>query len=251
MSKLTKEYLFYTFFIMIVCWGIFLWCSVSGINIEDNYLLYLPYLLGGWSPTIASYVVLKKNGNVNSFKEWMKNVFDFKHSVNSYLTVVIFAVAYILTQCLVSGYEKRTPLYMIIVMIPMMIIAGGLEEAGWRYIFQPELEKKYSYSASSIIVSVVWWLWHLPLFYVNNGAELGLNYIAYGVNVLGLSFALACIKKNTGSVWLCVLFHSIVNSLTGIYSVNENILGNIVAAVVLIVFSHIFVRSNAVKRIMY
>ena len=69
MSKLTKEYLFYTFFIMIVCWGIFLWCSVSGINIEDNYLLYLPYLLGGWSPTIASYVVLRKSGNVNSFKE--------------------------------------------------------------------------------------------------------------------------------------------------------------------------------------
>lgn len=251
MSKLAKEYLFYTFLIMIVCWGIFLWCSVLGINIEDNYLLYLPYLLGGWSPTIASYVVLRKNGNVNSFKEWMKNVFDLKHSISSYLTVVVFAVAYILTQCLVSGYEKGTPLYMIIVMIPMMIIAGGLEEAGWRYIFQLELEKKYSYSASTIIVSVVWWLWHLPLFYVNNGAELGLNYIAYGVNVLGLSFALSCIKKNTGSVWLCVLFHSIVNSLTGIYSVNENIWGNIVAAVVLIVFSHIFVRSNAVKRIMY
>ena len=140
---------------------------------------------------------------------------------------------------------------MIIVMIPMMIIAGGLEEAGWRYIFQPELEKKYSYSVSTIIVSVVWWLWHLPLFYVNNWAELGLNYIAYGVNVLGLSFALSCIKKNTGSVWLCVLFHSIANSLIGIYSVNENIWGNIVAAVVLIVFSHIFVKSNIVKRIMY
>ncbi len=134
----------------------------------------------------------------------MKNVFDFKHSVSSYLTVVVFAVAYILTQCLVSGYEKGTPLYMIIVMIPMMIIAGGLEEAGWRYIFQPELEKKYSYSVSTIIVGVVWWLCHLPLFYVNNGAELGLNYIAYGVNVLGLSFALACIKKNTEGVWLCV-----------------------------------------------
>ena len=66
MSKLAKEFLFYTFLIMIVCWGIFLWCSVSGITIEDNYLLYLPYLLGGWSPTIASYVVLRKNGNVVS-----------------------------------------------------------------------------------------------------------------------------------------------------------------------------------------
>lgn len=82
-------------------------------------------------------------------------------------------------------------------------------------------------------------------------SKLAKEYLFYGVNVLGLSFALASIKKNTGSVWLCVLFHSIVNSLTGIYNVKENICGNIVAAVVLIVFSYIFVKSNTVKRIMY
>ena len=43
MSKLAKEYLFYTFLIMIVCWGIFLWCSVSGINIEDKYIKTIFY----------------------------------------------------------------------------------------------------------------------------------------------------------------------------------------------------------------
>jgi membrane protease YdiL (CAAX protease family) len=236
---------------MIVCWGICLVCSLNDISLNNSYLLYIPYLLGGWSPTIASFISLKKNSKVKNFKDWLRNVFDFKHNIFAYVMVLIFTISYILPLCLVSGYENGKPLFAIVVMIPIMLFGGGLEEAGWRYIFQPELEKKYSYSVSTIIVSVVWWLWHLPLFYVNNGAELGLNYIAYGVNVLGLSFALACIKKNTGSVWLCVLFHSIVNSLTVIYSVNENIWGNIVAAVVLIVFSHIFVKSNAVKRIMY
>lgn len=43
-------------------------------------------------------------------------------------------------------------------MIPMMFVGGGLEEAGWRYILQPELEKKYSFTVSTIIVSIIWWL---------------------------------------------------------------------------------------------
>ncbi len=57
MSKLSKEYLLYTFSIMLVCWGgICLVCNLNNISLNDNYLLYIPYLLGGWSPTIASYI---------------------------------------------------------------------------------------------------------------------------------------------------------------------------------------------------
>lgn len=250
MSKLSKAFLVYTFSIMIIGWGVYLWCSLCGLSLDDNYMLYAPYLLGGWSPTIASFIVLKKNSKIGSFKEWIKNVFDFKHSIFSYLMVVVFGVVYILTQCLISGYENRTPLYMLIIMIPMMIFAGGLEEAGWRYILQPEMEKKYSYFISTIIVSIIWWLWHLPLFYINYGVQFGRIYLTFGVNVLGLSFALACIKKNTGSVWLCVLLHSIVNALTGIYSVKDNINGNIVATVILIVSSLVLVKINNVKKIM-
>ncbi len=200
MSKLSKNYLSLTFLIMLVCWGICLLCSFNGILINDNKLLYVPYALGGWSPTIASYFSLKRSGEVAGFRDWLKNVFDFKHSVLSYLMVVIMAILFILPQCLISGYETKLPIYAIIVMIPMMLFGGGLEEAGWRYILQPELEKKYSFTVSTIIVSVIWWLWHLPLFYVQGTSQYGQNFFGFGIGVLGLTFALASIRKNTGSV---------------------------------------------------
>ena len=38
--------------------------------------------------------------------------------------------------------------------------------------------------------------------------------------ILGLSFMLAVIRKLTGSVWLCVLCHAIVNSMTNFYHKN-------------------------------
>ena len=71
----------------------------------------------------------------------------------------------------------------------------------------------------------------------------------FGLNVLGLSFALACIRRNTNSVWLCVLFHCIINSLSGIYIVNNNILGNIVSALIVIVCSLVLIRLGEKKKI--
>lgn len=224
-------------------------CGLNGIFFNDNILLYIPYLLGGWSPTIASFIVLKKNNEVKNFKDWLRNVFDFKHNIFAYVMVLIFTISYILPLCLVSGYENGKPLFSIVVMIPIMLFGGGLEEAGWRYIFQPELEKKYNYFVATIIVSVIWWLWHLPLFYIPGVAQDGMNFGLFAIKVLGLSFALASIKKNTNSVWLCVLFHCLVNSLAGIYVVSDNVMGAVVTTIVLIVVSFIFNKVNNNKKI--
>lgn len=249
MSKLSKNYIVYTYFITGVCWGVCFICSLIGISLKDNYLLYVLYLLGGLSPTIASFISLKKNKRITNIKEWLKNVFDFKHNILSYTMVIILGILFIVPQCLISGYENGAPLITVIVMIPLMIIGGGLEEAGWRYILQPELEKKYKFIKSTIIVSIVWWLWHLPLFYIQGVSQYGKNFLAFGINTLGLSFALASIRKITNSVWLCVLFHCITNSLYGIYIINDNIWGSIVTTIILIFSSLVCKKINEMRNI--
>lgn len=102
MSKLNKNYLSLTFLIMLIGWGICLLYSFNGASLNDNKWLYAPYLLGGWSPTIASYLSLKSNSKVADIKEWLKNIFDFQHNIFSYLMVVMMAVIFILPQRSVS-----------------------------------------------------------------------------------------------------------------------------------------------------
>lgn len=104
MNKLVKDYLVYTFLIMVLCWGTCTVCSFNGILLNENDILYIPYLLGGWSPTIASFFALKKNNKVTDFKDWLKNVFDFRHNVFSYLMVIVLGILFIVPQCLISGY---------------------------------------------------------------------------------------------------------------------------------------------------
>ena len=249
MNKLIKDYLSITFLIMIICWGISIVCSINGIILKNNPLLYVPYLIGGWSPTIASYISLKKNNQIKGFKDWIKHIFDFKHNLLSYLMVIFLGVVYILPQIFISGYKSGFPLYAIVLMVPIMLIFGGLEETGWRYILQSELEKKHNFLLSTLAVSVIWWIWHLPLFFIQGVAQYGQNYFAFGLSVLGLAFALASIRKNTNSVCLCVLFHCIVNSLGGIYKINENIIGNLVSAIILVIISLVLVKINNKKKV--
>ena len=56
-----------------------------------------------------------------------------------------------LLMCLIGGYEKKAPAYMVFWMFYAMLFGGGLEEAGWRYITFPELDKKFGFVISSFV----------------------------------------------------------------------------------------------------
>lgn len=245
MSKLSRKFLFWTFAMVIAFWGTCVICSFIGITKVDHGWLNIPFILGGFSPTIASFIVMYKQKGV---KGWLCDIFDFKHSILMYGMVVALNALIVFSQCMISGYEIGSPLYMAILNLPIMLVGGGLEEAGWRYILQPELEKKYSFFVSTLLVAVIWWFWHLPLFHVQGVAQYGQNFLIYGINVLGVSFALAAIRRVSSSTWLCVLFHCISNSLTGVFRTNNTIVGSVATTVIVIVVSMVLVAVTDKKK---
>ncbi|MDR1214943.1 MAG: CPBP family intramembrane metalloprotease [Propionibacteriaceae bacterium] len=242
MSKLNKWYLGLTFSIMLICWGICVLCSLNGIVMSEYYILYVPWILGGLSPTIASYVTLKKNGEVKGFKDWLKIVFNFKRgSVLAYVAVIVFGILTFLPQSIIAGYENGAALYLLPLLMVAMLVGGGLEEAGWRLVLQPELEKKFNYTVSTVIVAVIWSLWHLPLFFIQGVSQYRTDYGIFCIGVFGLSFALASLRKITGGVALCVLFHCTSNALSSIFITKQSVLGSTVAAISTIALSYVVI----------
>lgn len=58
---------------------------------------------------------------------------------------------YYVLGCAINGFEFGTPLFMLIVILPMMLFYGGNEEVGWRMILQPELENRYGFNIATIL----------------------------------------------------------------------------------------------------
>ena len=248
MKNLSINYLVWTFIIVIICWGSCVVFSMNGITLTNTPLLYIPYMVGGFSPTIASFIALKQSGRVNSFKDWVKGIFDFKHKPAIYLFVIVFSLLTFLPQCLVAGYEQTAPLYMIFLFLPQMLVGGGLEEVGWRHVLQPELEKRFSFIPSTIIVCIIWWLWHLPLFFIEGTWQFDRSFWAFGISIIGLSFALAAVRKKTNGTWLCIVFHTFTNTWGGIYSANDSIIGSIASSAALVIVALIWVKIDFRKR---
>ena len=239
MTTLSKQFLRDMFIIMALCWGTCVVCSAFDIRLSQYPILYIPYILGGLSPTIGSWLCERSNDRTIRFGTWIRKIFNFRCSIVSYLVLIALAVIFFLPQCLISGYDDGAPLLFVPFMLPVMLFCGGLEETGWRDVLQPELEKKVGFTLAALIVGVIWWIWHTPLFFIKDVSQYGADFLTFGINVVGLSFALAAIRKVTGSVWMCVLFHSLINSLHGVFIIHNNILGNVAAAVLMIACSYI------------
>lgn len=243
-KKLVEEFLIITFAIMAVFWGgCALISQIFNLTI-NNIFLRIMHIIGGFSPTIASYISLKRNNKVENLKEWFKKIFDIKHNILTYVLVILFVLIYYILGCTINGFEFGTPLFMLIVILPMMLLYGGNEEVGWRMILQPELEKKYGFNAATIFTAIIWWLWHLPIFFIKGTSNANMNYFLFAIMCLTLCYALATIRKVSKGVFPCILTHCLINGLSSIFIFNYSWLSCCASLIVTIIVSMLILNIN-------
>jgi membrane protease YdiL (CAAX protease family) len=91
------------------------------------------------------------------------------------------------------------------------------EEIGWRGFALPRLASRFGYGGGSILLGVIWALWHLPLFFVRDADTYGQSFVLYTLQVTAISVAIAWLYQRTnGSLLLTMLMHSAINQTKGI-----------------------------------
>lgn len=133
---------------------------------------------------------------------------------------------------------------MLIIILPMMLFGGGNEEVGWRMILQPELEKKFNFHIATIFTAIIWWLWHLPIFFINGTTNANMNYFLFGIMCLTLCYALATIRKLSNCIFPCILTHCLINGLSAIFLFNYSWLSCCISLIVTIIVSMLILNIN-------
>jgi membrane protease YdiL (CAAX protease family) len=102
---------------------------------------------------------------------------------------------------------------MVAVTISSTIIGGQAgEEIGWRGFALPRLAARLGYGAGSIVLGIIWALWHLPLFFLRDADKFGQSFPIYALQVTAISVAIAWLYQRTnGSLLLAMLMHSAIN----------------------------------------
>jgi membrane protease YdiL (CAAX protease family) len=98
-----------------------------------------------------------------------------------------------------------------------IFLVGPLEEFGWRGYVLDRLQEKWNAVMSSLILGVVWSLWHLPLFFIKDTYQYNLgagsqSFWLFMMGIIPLNFVFTWIFNHTErSTLAAMLFHFMVN----------------------------------------
>ena len=178
--------------------------------------------LGGLSSALWGCVFqVRHNGKRPA--DIVKDFFRFKAGLKWYILTAVF-ILLSFADVLPGGSFKAVNAFAIPLLFLKAIAFGGIEELGWRYTFQPYIEKKVPYFAAALITFACWGVWHFLFFYID-GSLSSVQPVSFLFSLLTMSFLLSAIYRISGNLWLCVLAHSLINTFSQVTSGGSRYIG--------------------------
>jgi membrane protease YdiL (CAAX protease family) len=127
-------------------------------------------------------------------------------------SICIVVSSFILTYYKIDYVPWKGDMSFYILSFFAMLIGSVAEEIGWRGFLLPNLQKKHTPFASSIIVGILWGVWHLNFM----GGILG--FILYTITIIEMSILMSWVyNKSNGSMLLMTLWHLVFNLSSHIF----------------------------------
>jgi membrane protease YdiL (CAAX protease family) len=191
-------------------------------------LSWYPWLIALWrgetsgpnplGPFVAALIVTALSGGRLAVKDLLARIVRWRVGVQWYLFALFAPVLIcicasalnILWGGAVKYPESFHALDLVEQFVFILLFIGLGEEPGWRGFGVENLQKIFSPLTTSLIIWVVWSVWHLPLF----GSEFNPDILpAFFINVLAASIIQTWLYNRTNrSILLPMIFHAAVNT---------------------------------------
>ena len=125
-------------------------------------------------------------------------------------------LAYLLGTALGLDSLDRQTLLRAFISAPVAILSACLtaigEEIGWRGFLWPLLRRRRSFLLSSLLIGIVWWLYHLPLILFGWYGTLG-GIPAFTVAIAGFTLFVGVLTDRSRALWPSIVAHGAWNAL--------------------------------------
>lgn len=174
-------------------------------------ILMFPVMLLG--PSFAGIVLTRIVDGNSGLRDLFSRMFLARVPASWYTTllippVLVLAVLLLLERFVSPVFAPNRFFMGILFGIP----AGFLEEIGWMGYAFPKMRSQSSWLAPSILLGLLWALWHLPVInYLGTATPHGVYwlpfFLAFTLAMIAMRVLIAWIYTNTKSVLLAQLMH--------------------------------------------
>ena len=227
------------FIILIIIFSLPLFIIQPFTNIDFNKLSFAQF-----GPTMAYIVIILLFKELFiSIKIKISKTVIIKVIISIIIPPIIYFITYIIGKLLQIELQINSNVPYILLNYGIWITVGAIgEEIGWRSFLQPMLDKKYPIVISSVIVGLIWGLWHINHYI--NGLIFILVFLLFSISY---SIIVMYLLKNTDySIYISSMFHASLNICFKIFL--ENGYGNIklfiINGIVWSVFAVVIILCN-------
>jgi membrane protease YdiL (CAAX protease family) len=233
----------FLFFVIAFGWTWLLWLPSVIISVTDNQsLMYWMHdvdmspglgliAIGGifstFGPLVAAFTVTGLTEGREGVRKFWRRFWDVR------LPGVWLLVSFLLPLLLIAlprfivvplGY----PLQLFWASQPMVLLgwffnnftrSGGMsEEFGWRGYALPRLQARWNALVSSIILGVIWAVWHVPLWFLAGSSQQGSSFWPFLTSLVLTSILYTWLFNNAkGSILVAVVFHAVGNTVAQMF----------------------------------
>lgn len=250
-NKLLTKYLFPVMIQIVIVALITVIFSNNGIKLGYGSVIGIILIaLSGVSSALWG-VIYQCRYNGKRFSEIIKDFINIRQSKKSYLLMIAFLVIDFGGVIINNGFQIESIWFPILLFLKA-IVFGGIEEIGWRYTFQPAIEQKVKYIPAVFITFICWGIWHFLFFYID-GSIMRINVPFFLLGLMTNCFVLSALYAYSGSLWICVMTHALINTLSQI-AVDDNVVDNnviisIILKIVCMVIAVVLYNMTSKKKV--
>jgi membrane protease YdiL (CAAX protease family) len=204
--------------VFIVTWP--LWFAANGVSAPPIRLII--FLTGTFAPGIVALLLTYRERGSAGVRTLLKRLVKIDVSGRWLVFALFFMIVVKLLVALIARVSTGAWPDNRVDLLPLMVagaiistLTGGQvgEELGWRGYALPRIARSLGPGPASVLVGIIWAVWHLPLFFILGGDTLGQSFPFYLLQVTALSIAIGWIyMKSDGSLFVTMLLHAAVNN---------------------------------------
>lgn len=190
----------------------------SGVEYSPGSPTMLLYLAGLLGPSAAAFLLERRTHGPTATRDLLALGAPRTSSPPAVLCSLLLPVATAGLAAAAAGHNGTVTFDPLMVVGQLWVVTG--EEFGWRGWLWPRTTDRFGPLGGTILVTVLWGLWHAPMFLVADSPQAQDGFIGFVAAITGWGLLHGALQLHRRSVFTAMVFHAASNVAVSTFEVS-------------------------------